>query len=125
MLVPFAADSPYEQNGAFFTSALLPCCPFCRQLASVAGERGAGGRLGLPARGNRLQWVGGRGAGGGVQQMLASAGTRGPSQHGGGEGVCEEVPAQAALQLQEGGPRVDLGKSSAGGEPTQLSKFKY
>merc|ERR1711981_937863 len=26
----------------------------------------------------------------------------------------------AALQLQEGGPRVDLGKSSAGGEPSQL-----
>ena len=52
--------------------------------------------------------------------MLASAGTRGPGQHGGGEGVCEEVPAQAALQLQEGGPRVDLGKSSAGGEPSQL-----
>ena len=32
----------------------------------------------------------------------------------------EEVLAEAALQLQAGSPRADLGKSSAGSEPSQL-----
>ena len=120
MLVPFAADSPRdEQNGAFCPDpVLLPRCTLPHfGLASTAGERGAGGGLCLPARGNRLGRVGRREEGGGVQQVLAAAGTGGQGEHGGGEGVREEVLAQAALQLQEGGVGADLGKSSTGSEP--------
>ena len=118
MLVPFAADSPrhHEQNGAFCPNPdLLPQCRF--QLASAAGERGVGGGLRLPAGGNQLRRADRREEGGGVQQVLAAAGTGGQGEHGGGEGVREEVLAQAALQLQEGGVGADLGKSSTGSEP--------
>ena len=49
--------------------------------------------------------------------MLAAAGAGVEGEHRGRQGVREEVPAQAALQLQARGVGADLGKSSTGSEP--------